>query len=668
MGLRNLYKGENVGLPEDVRRLQFVVTWNDPFGDREVDASALLLNAEHRVRSDTDFVFYNQPVSPGGAVRHLGKTGTDEGFTERLTVDLDTISDDVISVAATASIDRGHFGDLSPLRLMVIDSAGEPVVRYDICDATVETAIVLGEVYRRAGGWKVRAVGQGWSTGLAGLATDFGVNVDDGDPETATDTDTTTTSETPESPTDTPDRAPCRATRARAVRTRKPKPVKAPIPRLTLADDDTWQATRLFSIYGVGGTDEQEQRATSALLATMIAVRPFARGITARLGAPAGTLETYVEVPFDLGERKLRPDGVIRTARAGRIWTALVEVKTGSNQLRHEQVGDYLSIAKAQGFDAVVTISNDICPGVGEHPIPIDKRKLRNVALIHLSWAEILHEAKMVLTHRGVADPLQAWLLAELIRYLEHPRSGACGLTDMGAGWTNARDAVATGTFRASDRHSQPVAEAWLRLVRSLCLRLTADLGATVAQVIPRKLATDPTARTQAVMSRLATDGLLDASLRIPGLSGPMTVSADLRTSVVRVGIAVPAQDDGGARRRVTALLRQLGEEAPADLLVEAHFAQGGETSCEQLGDIRNNPGILLQQRNAEIISFQLSRATPMGTKRSGIRGAFIPSVTDAVDGFHQNVIQRVRPLAGPPGGANAPATTSGTGPEVDAP
>src|SRR3954454_4891718 len=216
--------------------------------------------------------------------------------------------------------------------------------------------------------------------------------------------------------------------------------------------EENWHEARLIPTSGINGAEEQERRATSALLAVVSAVREFGRALVRPLGAPAGTIETYIEVPFILGERKLYPDGLVRVSRGARSWTALVEVKTGSNALQVEQLENYLDIAKEQGYDAVLTISNEIPAVAGQHPTKVDKRKLRKVALHHLSWTQVLAEAVMQKEFRGVADPDQAWILGELIRYLEHPRSGAMEFDDMGDAWVPVRESVAAGTLRPTDR------------------------------------------------------------------------------------------------------------------------------------------------------------------------------------------------------------------------
>jgi hypothetical protein len=275
--------------------------------------------------------------------------------------------------------------------------------------------------------------------------------------------------------------------------------------------------------------------------------------------------------------------------------------------------------------------------------VSVDRRKLTKVALYHLSWAEVLHEAQMVLAHRGVDDPLQAWLLHEFIRYLQHPRSGAAGFDDMGASWVPVREAVAKGTLRAGDRKVPAVVDAWTRFVRHLSLRLTAELGVNVAHVLPRKLATDPAARTRAGVAALADAGCLTATLKVPGAVGPVSVVADLRTGQVRTSTKLPAPQEGTAARRISWLLRQL-KDAPDDVLIDVAFAGTSESTCELLRDVREKPGPLIGSSKAEVAAFTLSRSMPLGTKRSGVRGAFVPSVTQAIESFYRDVVQPVRP------------------------
>lgn len=114
--------------------------------------------------------------------------------------------------------------------------------------------------------------------------------------------------------------------------------------------EETWNLARLIPTSGINGEQEQERRATSALLAVLMSVKEFGRAITQPLGAPAGKIEAFIEVPFTLADRQLFPDGLIRVTRGSRVWTALVEVKTSTNPLRADQLESYLDIAKDKGL------------------------------------------------------------------------------------------------------------------------------------------------------------------------------------------------------------------------------------------------------------------------------------------------------------------------------
>ncbi|MFZ3592761.1 TerD family protein [Streptomyces sp. BH104] len=170
-------KGANVGVPASAVRVE-LGRRSGP-GVPDVDASALLL-ASGKVRSDADFVFYNQPTHASGAVRHEGRSTGGGAVTDTLFVDLARVEPVIERVVLAASADGGAFGQVPGLYVRVVDAAdGSELARYESADATVETAFVLGELYRRQGAWKFRAVGQGYDSGLAGLARDYGITVDE---------------------------------------------------------------------------------------------------------------------------------------------------------------------------------------------------------------------------------------------------------------------------------------------------------------------------------------------------------------------------------------------------------------------------------------------------------------------------------------------------------
>ncbi|MGW5038885.1 TerD family protein [Streptomyces parvulus] len=200
-------KGSNTPVPTTALRVE--LGWRSGPGVPDADASALLL-VGGKVRSDADFVFYNQPAHSSGAARHEGKRDAGGRVTDSLYVDLARVEPAIETVILAASSDGGSFGRVPDLYVEVRDAARDTVVaRFDNPGATVETAFVLGEFYRRQGAWKFRAVGQGYDSGLEGLATDYGISVDE------------------------PQQAPPTAPPAPAVTTPPPPPAAPPAPPVT---------------------------------------------------------------------------------------------------------------------------------------------------------------------------------------------------------------------------------------------------------------------------------------------------------------------------------------------------------------------------------------------------------------------------------------------------
>ncbi|MEU9973551.1 TerD family protein [Streptomyces sp. NPDC051014] len=176
-----MLKGSNV--PLDATTVRAVLRWTPGQGVPDVDASALLLGPDGRVRSDEDFVFYNQPRHPSGKVWRLGKKRMPEGLTDTIQTDLPGVEPNVGRILLVASADGIPFEHVPALRILLYDASapdGEPLAHFDIRPETgAETALICGELYRRGEGWKFRALGEGYSNGLKGLATDFGISVDE---------------------------------------------------------------------------------------------------------------------------------------------------------------------------------------------------------------------------------------------------------------------------------------------------------------------------------------------------------------------------------------------------------------------------------------------------------------------------------------------------------
>ncbi|MDO8214175.1 hypothetical protein [Conexibacter sp. CPCC 206217] len=319
----------------------------------------------------------------------------------------------------------------------------------------------------------------------------------------------------------------------------------------------------------------------------MRAVPEFGHALLKELGAPKSVAQTSAEVRFRTADGKLViPDGAIVCERGKRSWTCLIEVKTGTASLRDEQVATYLDVARDNGFDAVLTISNQITASSAESPVSVDGRKLKKVALWHFSWWRVITEAIVQSRYRGVSDPDQAWILDELIAYLDHEASGAGGFTDMGEHWVSVRRGAHDGTLRPSPE-AREVAERWEQFTQYLCMGLSQDLGENVAVLRPRRQTTSM--RLDEVVKTLTADGRLDATLRVPGAVGDIEICADLRTRQTLARVSFAAPGEMRAKPRITWLLRQL-REAPADLRIDVSYPSARQTTAGLLGAVAEEP------------------------------------------------------------------------------
>ncbi|MEU8942208.1 TerD family protein [Streptomyces goshikiensis] len=717
--MREISKGANVSLTalsEDAGSVVVSLGWSSASGAGDADVSVLLVGEDGKVRSENDFYFYNNPAAADGSVQLLGKTPTDSGDEDRIGVDLTAVPEEVARIVVAASQYGGtRFGDLDGLRMTVADRSGEPLVGFSIDDASVETAFIFGELYRRGKEWKFRAVGQGYETGLAGLATDFGIAVEEAEepeqPEAAAEppepggavapraaqpttagtpgpagspaapqtaqpesgtagapaapgaaepqaaTEGTVSPAAPQAAQATAEAAGPAApvgrppgpgavvpAQARGPRTTRKKVTLPKAPGKSLAENESWRPARLFPVPSLKSDKEREVRATSVLLSVMAQVPEFGRRLTAAFGAPAGRMQTFTEVSLPHGDTPRRPDGVIRVERAGKLWTALVETKTNGNPLRPEQVQQYMDIAARRGYESVITLSNDVAlEGTAMVDVKVDGRRKHKVGLWHLSWAEVAHQAQLLIRHEGVGNAAHAWLLQELLAYLQHEQSGCHGFQNMGPAWVPVRNGIEDETLCLGDPRATEVVESWERLIRQVCLRLGGELGQKALPVQRVRRGSDPLSRRAAAAERLCLDGRLSAELRVEGTSSVIAVTADLRTAKIRTSVDVPAPEGSYPLVTVRRLVRLLAE-APADLHVES-LVEGENGPRGTLERLRPEPGDLVPRNGAAVTGFRLTLIKGMGNSRGNTESGFIRSVDEAVDRFRQGVVAHLGPL-----------------------
>ncbi|MCP3853265.1 MAG: hypothetical protein GY698_00845 [Actinomycetia bacterium] len=428
-----------------------------------------------------------------------------------------------------------------------------------------------------------------------------------------------------------------------------------------------WQRARIIPVSGIANDTEAEQRATSALLAVLSIVRPFSKAVLTPMGASKADralVETFIETTFkDRSGAAVRPDGLIRITYGSKApFVALVEVKTGNSKLGADQINSYWDIARQEGFDAVLTISNEIAPSPGVHPTDGLKQKTNSkVKVHHLSWTRLLTMAVTEKVHRGVDDPEQDWILGELIRYLEHDASGAMDFDDMGPNWTAVRDGARDGTLTARSEGVEDIVIRWDQLLGYISLRLGADIGEDVTELVPRAEQQDPKLRTRNFVDSLSNTGTLAGTLRVPGTAGDLDVVVDLKARQNIVSVDIDAPSDKGARGRVSWLVRQLAD-APANLVIES-YAKGAQNGIAgPLQVVRDDPTVLIGPNRKDPHRFRLIARTELGqNRRNGRKPGFAQSTVHAVESFYGDVLQHVTPYQrkAPQLRPSAPETTA---------
>jgi tellurium resistance protein TerD len=188
----SLTKGGNISLSKTDPTLKNLIVglgWDarpTNGADFDLDASAFMVKEDGKVRSDSDFIFYNQTKSTCGSIEHTGdnRTGAGDGDDESVVVLLDKVPADIQRVVFTvtihdAEIRKQNFGQVSQAYVRVVNKdSNSEVARYDLSeDASIETAMVFGEIYKHGAEWKFKAVGQGYAGGLAALARQYGINL-----------------------------------------------------------------------------------------------------------------------------------------------------------------------------------------------------------------------------------------------------------------------------------------------------------------------------------------------------------------------------------------------------------------------------------------------------------------------------------------------------------
>ena len=418
---------------------------------------------------------------------------------------------------------------------------------------------------------------------------------------------------------------------------------------MNLIDTSKFQVSRLIPTTGIKGALDQERRASSAFLAVLRIIPDLAHVFLKPLGAPKGSIETYIEPEFKMGTKKIRPDGLIVVKRGKSEWTCLVEVKTGKNDLELSQVNAYLDICKEYKLDALVTISNELLNASGDHPTSgIDQRKLRSTKLAHLSWIRIITEALVMSEHEGVDDREQDLVLKELVRFLQSDASGASEFNDMGASWISVREGIKNSSIRKADDDVLQVIANFESLVRYSALTLSARLGVNATEAIPRAATADYKKHLSVSGKNLLDSKTLEGAIKVPGAAAELEMRADIAAGMLHCGFTLRSPHSRRNKSRISWLIRQL-KQAPENTYVAWTYKRARSSEApHRVRDLMDGSYEFELDNSREISEFHVEVLAKMGTKRASGNGGFIDSVVDLFELTYGEVLQPIKPWQEP--------------------
>jgi hypothetical protein len=367
----------------------------------------------------------------------------------------------------------------------------------------------------------------------------------------------------------------------------------------------------------------------------METVEDFGKALLSDLGIKVGArtrLEAYTEVVLRKGgDAKVRPDGLL-VLRSG-----------GNTDLTVDQLESYMELAKLNGIDALLTISNQFAPLPTHHPVAIGAASLKKATLWHWSWMYVLTQATLHLENREVRDREQRVILNEMIRFLSHPSAGVKSFDQMPAAWTAVANAVqAGGTLSAKSDDVLEVVGAWYQETRDLSLILSRQLGEEVSVKVPRAHVVDPGLRIKEDADRLARECCLRSIFSIPNTAAAIEVAADFNRRAVYASMRVAAPGDRkSTKARLTWLLRQLSKSKPDNIHVRFYWPGRGPFTQHPLALLRESPEVA-EASGKVVSSFEVVFARDLAG-RFAQRRNFVADLEQAIPDFYEQVGQHLK-------------------------
>ena len=402
------------------------------------------------------------------------------------------------------------------------------------------------------------------------------------------------------------------------------------------------ETARLFPVLS---TTSKEGRTTSIVLATLTKVEEFGAVLLATVGQKVGKkadLSTFTEIVFkdQKVNGKDRPDGLVVLRVGKREWRALIEAKVGNNLLDQDQIERYRNIAKNNGIDCVITLSNQFATSPVHHPLEAVRKSRSKVPVYHWSWMKVLTTADLLISKDEVKDADQLFILNELRRFLSHESAGVKGFEKMPSEWSSINKLVSSGgSIPAKSEDAMTVIGAWHQETKDLSLILSRLTEAHVSERLSRKHAADPSLRLKDEISLIRDENKLYCSLDIPDAAAPLEVTADISRRSFDIGMTLRAPEDKvSSKARLNWLLRQVKSVDADDIFIRLNWPGASEATQFSLEQLREDSDVITEGKNhLSVLSFHVFMSKRVGTRFTQ-QGNFIVDLEKYVPQYYDKV------------------------------
>lgn len=356
------------------------------------------------------------------------------------------------------------------------------------------------------------------------------------------------------------------------------------------------------------------------------------------------SISSFTEIVFKDTKSNDRPDGLIILKSGTKSWSALIEAKVGNNNLDLDQIERYRTLARENGIDCVITISNQFTSSPQIHPLTSELNNRLQIPVYHWSWMFILTHVDLLISNSDVADADQEYLLREFRRFMSHDSAGVKGFDRMPPEWSELNRLVSSGgKILVKSPEAITTVTAWHQETRDLSLILSRQTETHVTEKMGRRDANNQAERQKAALTVLSETKCLHSNLEIPDAAALLEITVDLPRRTVEVGMSIRAPEDRqSSKARINWLLRQIKSENLTDLFIRLSWPGRSEDTQFPYHKLIEDSSIVEENKpGMQVHSFFVYFSKNLGSKFTQ-QTNFISELEKVVPDFYREVGQNI--------------------------